>query len=42
MDPRGEIIERGWNSGKREDETNETENLISLRNKELITWMEQE
>ena len=38
-DPRDNISERGWNSGKRKDETNETENLKGLRNKELITWM---
>ena len=30
-----DIIERAWNSGKRKDETIETENLVSLRNKEL-------
>ena len=42
MNRRGEVIEKGWNSGKREDETDETENLISLRNKDLISWMKQE
>ena len=42
MDLRGDILERAWNSGKRKDETNETENLMSLQNKELITWMKQE
>ena len=35
MDLRDDIIERAWNSGKRKDETIETENLMSLRNKEL-------
>ena len=36
------MMMKAWNSGKRKDETNETENLISLRNKELISWMKQE
>ena len=34
-----------WNSGKRKDETIETENLFimnKLRKEELITWMKQE
>ena len=39
MDLHDEIIERGWNSGKIEDETIEIENFNGLRNKELITWM---
>ena len=32
-DLRDNIIERGWTPGKREDETNETESLKGLRNK---------
>ena len=35
MDLRDEIIERGWNSGKIEDETIEIRSLMSLRNREL-------
>ena len=35
MDLRDEIFEKGWNSGKEKDETIETENLMSLLNKEL-------
>ena len=35
MDLRDDIIERAWNSEKRKDETIETENLMSLQNKEL-------
>ena len=27
---------------EKKDETNETENFMSLQNKELITWMKQE
>ena len=33
---------RVWSSGKRKYESSETENLMSLQNKELITWMKQE
>ena len=35
MDLRDEIIERGWNSGKIEDETIEIRSLMSLRNRKL-------
>ena len=41
-DLRNEIIEKTWNSGKIIDKASRTENLMSLRNKELITWMKQE
>ena len=39
MNLRGDVIEKVGTPGKREDETNETENFKGLRNKELITWM---
>ena len=42
MDFHDDITEKTWNFGKRKDETIETENLMTLRNKELIAWMKQE
>ena len=41
MELRGDILERAWDSGKRKDETIDTENLMNLQNMELITWMKQ-
>ena len=40
MDLRDEVIEKGWNSRKIEDETKKPRIFsMNLRNKELIIWM---
>ena len=41
MGLRDDIMRKKLETPEKKGETNENENLMSLRNKELITWMKQ-